>query len=248
MSTKQILEDFLRKHGLTSVVNFRYGADDSTRVILEIQAKAFRPRASRGFTSTRQLTHLTNRLAKNDVSLTWVIVGTGEMQDLAEALQKQLQFLFGPSLTVTSLSTLGSATTTIIIQTSESRLISSKYQGIRQFCEMLLNGYGVRDVEVIMEDGEEIPSDLMILRRIKILSPVSSDALAEKLIPSTDRNSPTVKILSGKLDTLRKKGMLLRREDGKYVLTLKGIWACGGATTRNSSDVARALVLGRRKW
>lgn len=49
------------------------------------------------------------------------------------------------------------------------------------------------------------------------------------------------------LDALRKGGLLLRKKDGTYVATLAGLAALGRSTSKSSSDVRRALVLGQRR-
>ena len=91
------------------------------------------------------------------------------------------------------------------------------------------------------------PTDMEILRAIKIASPVAIDELSEKLsgggAPMIDR-----KWLSARLDALRKKNLIHRTNGGKYLLTELALSLVPVNRTRKSSDVIRALHLARRKW
>ena len=91
------------------------------------------------------------------------------------------------------------------------------------------------------------PSDFEVLRVMKTLQPCSISDLAESLGPSADHPT-TGRRLSSVVDTLRRRGLLLRRDDGLFVLTAVGLSLIPSRRDRTSSDVVRALALGRRRW
>jgi len=94
---------------------------------------------------------------------------------------------------------------------------------------------------------KELPSNVVLLRVIKILAPAELDEIRSKLEgDGFDVGLP--KWLEGKLDILRKEGFLLRQKDGSYVLTDVGLRLTPHGAFRSSSDIERALFLGRKKW
>ncbi|WP_143285979.1 hypothetical protein [Burkholderia pseudomallei] len=89
------------------------------------------------------------------------------------------------------------------------------------------------------------PTVVAILVQAKILSPATLNdvytALAQNFwMPSEDW-------LSTKLDTLRKKGYLLRDRDGRFHVTELGLLTVPHGRRASSTDVVRALRLSRRK-
>ena len=91
------------------------------------------------------------------------------------------------------------------------------------------------------------PSFSVILRSAKRLSPVGVDDL-RNLLEELGFIVPTAGWLESKLDTLRRRNLLVRLKTGQYVLSESGLIAVPITKTRNSSDIERALALGRGKW
>jgi hypothetical protein len=86
-----------------------------------------------------------------------------------------------------------------------------------------------------------------ILRAIKIVAPIDEAGLSALLVEK-GYSIPPVAWLKKKLDILRKRGMVIRRGDGKYTLSAGGVESVPCGKMRTSSDVERALALGRKKW
>ncbi len=103
--------------------------------------------------------------------------------------------------------------------------------------------------DIIVENIEEmykLPSKLAILRVIKKKAPIKfntiRDDLQEKGFLSREN------LLKNKLDEMRKKDMIIHTE-GQYILTGKGLSILPITKDRyHSSDIERALELGKRKW
>jgi hypothetical protein len=91
------------------------------------------------------------------------------------------------------------------------------------------------------------PSFSVILRSAKRLAPVGVDKLYN-LLEGLGFVVPTPGWLESKLDTLRRRNLLVRLKNGLYVLSESGLVAVPITKTRNSSDIERALALGRVKW
>ena len=93
----------------------------------------------------------------------------------------------------------------------------------------------------------QTPSLIVLLAAIKATAPADLDsirqALRERDYPLDDEDW-----LRKKLDLLRKRDLLVRRHDGRYALTEQALASLSVRTSRASSDVTRALALGRRNW
>lgn len=108
------------------------------------------------------------------------------------------------------------------------------------------SGMSLGDVYIIGASGNS-PTKAVILKEAKIRSPVSVKSLGAALVKA-GFDVPGDRWLRGKLDLLRKDGLLLWRQDSTYVLSEKGLESVPLVRSRNGSDVARALVLARKKW
>jgi hypothetical protein len=108
--------------------------------------------------------------------------------------------------------------------------------------------YGTTLRQLHFGDQEpSVPTPIAILKAIKVLAPVDVHKL-ETVLKTANATLPSASWLWGKLDLLRKQGLILRRHDGQYVATSSGLAVIPHTKSRTSSDVQRALVLGRRKW
>lgn len=111
---------------------------------------------------------------------------------------------------------------------------------IRRFLSQL----GIEDQIITFKAEKNHPSPTACLRVLRRYAPCSPEALTELLqLPGFDTMTlPEVRRL---LDTARRKGQVIRREDGKYILTLQCLMDLGSSRNRFSPDVSRALALRR---
>lgn len=107
--------------------------------------------------------------------------------------------------------------------------------------EIEISGFNWVNVE------EKVPSLLQILMLIKVYQPIKNDEIVAKLL---DKGFYSVdeKWISAKLDQLRKKRTVIRQKGGTYTMCSKGLSVIPQAYGKNSSDVVRALALGRNRW
>ncbi len=103
---------------------------------------------------------------------------------------------------------------------------------------------GIGDAIVKFNTEKNYPSPTACLRVLRRYAPCSAEELARKLhLPGFDQMS--LGEVQRFLDTTRRKGLAARREDGKYILTLKCLMELGSSRDRFSPDVSRALALRR---
>ena len=92
----------------------------------------------------------------------------------------------------------------------------------------------------------DLPTLPYILKTIKIHQPIDLKSLAE--IITTNYPSANNKWINRSLDKLRKSKFLIREKSGYYQLCEQGLVAVPSQASSSSSDVVRALALGKRKW
>lgn len=119
-------------------------------------------------------------------------------------------------------------------------------QKINEFTQNFLKQVGYKDVLVRCRHLRNLPSPTACLRVLRKHSPCSPDALTQLLhLPGFDAMTSTeVRRL---LDTARRKGQVVRRADGSYILSLQCLMELGSSRDRYSPDISRALVLRRLK-
>ena len=99
--------------------------------------------------------------------------------------------------------------------------------------------------EVVLPQLPEA-STTAILRAVKVHAPASLAVVNQDLL-RRGFSCPSEKWLSYKLDSARKRGLLQRDHDGRFILTSDGLEVVPWSRTASSSDVDRMLSLARRK-
>lgn len=97
-----------------------------------------------------------------------------------------------------------------------------------------------------LNSPSELPTLIVLLRSLKKLQPINLSNLTVEMQASY--KSVTERWINHKLDQLRKKGLILRQHNELYVLTDNALRAIPATNRRTSSDIDRALALGRRRW
>jgi len=92
----------------------------------------------------------------------------------------------------------------------------------------------------------DLPTTPFLLRVVKIEQPVVLDRLVE--IVRENYQAVDERWIRHKFDKLRKKELIIRGRSGYYALTQKALNLVPTSYMSSSSDVDRALALGRRKW
>lgn len=110
--------------------------------------------------------------------------------------------------------------------------------------QRFLNQLEVDEAIVKFNAEKNYPSPTACLRILRRNAPCSVEELTQHLhLPGFDPiGLADVKRF---LETARRKGQVIRREDGKYILTLQCLMTLGSKRNRFSPDVSRALALPR---
>ncbi len=109
---------------------------------------------------------------------------------------------------------------------------------------LCLKQVGFEFLEIASTKNESLPSKLVCLRAIRLMSPVLAGDLIKKL-KSDGFVVPSDEWMNRRLDALRKSGQIVRETTGRYMLTLAGLQGLGSRKDRNSPDVARMLAVAR---
>lgn len=121
---------------------------------------------------------------------------------------------------------------------------------IKDYLITLASDSGLKLGEVIFFTLEtEYPSEIEILRAIKLHQPITVDDLKMKL---HDYPNISMQWLKRALDRLRKDKFIIWQNQGNfrgcYALTNEGLKIVPAGKSYYSSDIERALALAERKW
>ncbi|MCB1054474.1 MAG: hypothetical protein KDD11_03055 [Acidobacteria bacterium] len=124
---------------------------------------------------------------------------------------------------------------------------AAKIRDLKSMVKSFFSLYGRSEVLLGFVDFLGEPGTLPILRAIKIEAPVSLRRLVEAL-SRKGFMVPSESWLRTRLDTLRRKRLLVWSKGGSYSLSEAGLRVVRHGVGKRSSDVERVLALGRRKW
>lgn len=136
----------------------------------------------------------------------------------------------------------------------ETRLDAQVAQIASSVCTEFLGliGRSLGELCVLGADAV-LPSPPMLLKAVKVLQPVGLQAIAQA-VRQAGFESASERWLRNQLDSLRRHKFLqfVRTEgdaaDGEYVLTAAGLASIPSKLGKESSDIARALALARKRW
>lgn len=242
----QALQDFLKKRQAKYVADIRLRASDGT-VLIYVSSSDIGKKAGEGKTSMRQLNYLSRAIKKELKLDAEILIYRGEEQHKFESgLCALLKENFGEAVADCYVSLPEENFAEIWIDLTDFRLANSD-----AFRSKIVNYVELfnKKLRFIHWSGakKEKPSNAAILRAVKTAAPASIDDISQH-IELKGLFVPSLEWLNAKLDLLRKNGMLLCQHDKTYVMTDKGLSLVPHGHFRSSSDIERALALGRREW
>ncbi|WP_386175276.1 hypothetical protein [Sulfitobacter sp. R86518] len=115
-------------------------------------------------------------------------------------------------------------------------------EAVEASARRFLSELGINDVIVKFKADQNFLSNTACLRILRRNSPCSAEELVQYLVrPGFDQMS--LDDVRRFLDTARRKGLVIRRHDKKYIVTLKCLMDLGSSRDRFSPDISRALAL-----
>jgi hypothetical protein len=242
LNEKEIV-DFLQKRGLSFLPSPRFNASSNT-LILDVPIDMICEKVERHKTSRRQLAGLRATLQRQfDVSVLFAYRASSQLLNIEVGLQSLLQRKFEDKVSdlVLSFPSATQVDATIFLSTDGDD------GSIRKFVTEYLQTGGFAKLAVeIVGVSRPLPSLAAILRSVKVHAPVDLDQLMSELARRKYR-CPDKRWLSGRLDVVRKKGLVIRLSTGAYALSADGLAVVPFSADRSSSDIERILALARRK-
>ena len=113
--------------------------------------------------------------------------------------------------------------------------IQSTVHDYMRLCELNLR-------DIVFVGNQNLPTPTAILRTLRILAPASPETI-EKALAQRGFVVPNQTWLNQKLDRIRKVGLVVRRKDGRYFLSVTGLSSLGTSKGREGADVRRALAV-----
>jgi hypothetical protein len=242
------LREFLADRGIDFISDIQANRTPPVDFALSIPGDRIAELAGKGQISRRQM-KLTQSSVRKELGLQieWIVTPSRRTSSMEAALLELLEGRYPGAVSAVYISALKIAPVSIWIERNPSDRTRPELASLKSVVEQFLKLYGVEAPSVMDGDSEDYPSNPMIMRKLKVHAPVTTERLAEAL-RSAGLTISDLRSLQSKLDTLRKQGLLVRSNAGEYCLTELALGVVPHGKSRSSSDVERALALGRRKW
>ncbi len=243
-----LLKEFLAAKGIDFVSEIRASRTPPFDFALCVPGERIANMAGQGQISRRQMKLLQTAAKKEcGLEIEWVVTPNEKTSAVETALLELLATRFPGAVNAVFISSLKSEPVSVWLDRNPQYEAPPDLSALREVAEQLLKLYGVAMFLVMDGAGADTPTNPMILRRLKIVAPATTEQLAEAL-SAAGATIPETRWLQSKLDTLRKQGFVARSNAGTYCLTELGLSLVPHSRNRSSSDIDRALALGRRKW
>jgi hypothetical protein len=242
------LTSFLKEHGMDFVSNVKASHSTPTDFVLFVPGDRVAAKTGKGMTSHRQM-KLLQQAAKHELGLDveWIVTPGQQAAALEAALQQLIEAHHPGAVGAVYISSPKVVPVSVWVETKANAQNPPQLAVLKALVEKFLKLYDIADPLVMYGDSENLPSNPTILRKLKIHAPLTTEQLAGFLVSSRSV-IPNARWLQTRLDALRKRGLVVRSPEGQYSLTEFGLEIVPYGKTRSSSDIERALALGRRKW
>ena len=138
----------------------------------------------------------------------------------------------------------------LAVSSEHSKLTKTTRDRIAEAASSLGKPLGIESLQLeISGHGHSTINDALVIREALRVAPVNAESLAIVMSDSEkiDRTFTTAEA-GVMLDRLRRKGLLVWQESGKYAPTQQALYLYSSPKSKRSSDVMRALELGRKRW
>jgi hypothetical protein len=242
------LRDFLAGRGVDFLSEVKANRTPPIDFALFVAGDRVAERAGKGQISHRQMKLLQRDVKKHlGLEVEWIVTAGQQTTAMEVALHELLEARYPGAASAVYISSPKIVPVSVWIEPSPKAKNRPEMAHLKTVCAQFLKLFGIEGSVVMYGESEDLPSNPMILRNLKINAPVTTERLADQL-RSMRSIIPNVRWLQGKLDTLRKEGLVTRSNEGDYSLTELGLGIVPYGKHRSSSDIERALALGRRRW
>jgi hypothetical protein len=243
------IRDFLQERRFSYIEDIHFRTSDDTAIVYILET-AIGTRVTKNTTSKRQLKYLQKAIKEElGINVEFLLHRGAEQDQLEADLNRLFKKNFGRIIRDSFISFPEHNSVEIWLDLEDVPLVRSRLQeDMVQTAIQYLELFDLKLAGLHLTGlGRELPSKIVILRAVKASAPSTIDDI-KRFLESNGFAVPSFPWLNGKLDVLRKNKMLIRQEDGSYVMTEIGLRFVPHGAFRSSSDIERALVLGRKKW
>lgn len=240
------IQQYLASRGLEYVTPVTLSPSSETLVI-EVPRDRLGETASNDKTSRRQLTFIAKAIEKKFGRRVIVTIRDAQaLDDIGIALRAVLKREFPKVVADVHVSFINSSAAVVWVE-SATIADPSVVKGIERATGRELSEFGVacQAFDVVAPLLPE-PSTTAILRSVKVHAPAALGTIIADL-GRRGFSCPSQSWLSYKLDSARKRGLVVRDPVGRFALTGKGLDVVPWNRSASSSDVERMLTLARRK-
>ncbi|WP_395741323.1 hypothetical protein [Prosthecobacter sp.] len=247
-SKRNELMRFLKKRHIDFISDIRGNRPPPVDFAVFIPSDRISSLAQPGHISKRQLTNFQRYLrSKLGIAIEWIEESGQRSTAMEAALFELLDLKYPGRYREVFISALGSKPVCVWLEPSTPEVENPTLEEVKVAVQTFMGLYNVSDF--VVDDGASasLPSGPTILRKVKVHAPVTREILAEQLVLAGS-TVPDIRWLQRRLDKLRKQGLVHREVSGDYSLTEAALSTVPHGRGRTSSDIERALALGRRKW
>ena len=239
----QIVEDFLKRKNIKYVSSCSFIEDEDT-LIINIPIDFL----SSGATTPRKIENLKKSLAERFETR---VIDSVIQSDKSSSIQSGIESIINEKILPNNydLSLIFQSAGEILVflklkNSIESEAILKIEENVKKYFDILkIKKFNIETIK----NSKNPPTLTAILRSAKKIAPFLTAEIIKEL-EARSFDLPSEKWMNKQLDSARKKGLIFRRPDGKYVLTYRGVLLTPTTKNRNSIDVERVLYLANKKW
>lgn len=223
---------------------------DDCDILITVKSDHIKEKKDKFNTSLAQMNVIKSVIKKKyEINICWIIAQGEKQEAYATAIKSVLESDYPNIFESITISSTYYDPVWIWIYTKKGVQTPPSEKELTNTIRSISKNFKVKEPIIYYEVQNKLPSNPEILLVLKIYSPINIELLKSKL-ESKEYYIPSVEWLKTKVETLRKKGLIVWAQNSmKYTLSLPAhSLFTYSANKKNSPDVLRALELGKRKW
>jgi hypothetical protein len=241
------MRQWLRSRRFPGGVSILDGSREK-EVMVFVPSSCLGPKAGPNRTSPRQMAHL-KRIAARDLGLYVNFKVTMDEADI-EGMEAGLNALFRRGLPNRELHcflsiSLGGQVDLWVDEPSGGLISQKELEDLRAIAADYLEKANLF-LHGVHLGGSSLPSTAIVLRSVKVVQPATLESVTGEISRQGFASVPP-RWVKAQLDRLRRRGLVIWQR-GAYSITSAGLLILPVSRGRLSSDVDRALALGKRRW
>jgi hypothetical protein len=241
MPNEAELQQFLREHEIPFSGCVAGDGLDQRRFYVFVEVN--RDRNNLQTPTNSKLNQIRDTLKLKGLEVDFILIDE-QLHNIEVGIRATLIHSFGSLIRNVFISSDGKTADIWLVQ--KRQISDNELSAIQKRLDVFLQNFDLSRGSIYRTNNENTPSKTACIKVLRRISPADLNSFIDAL-RENGFTVPSESWMSHMADSLRKSGLIIRLNSGKYALSLGGLTVLGSAKNAKSPDISRLLALARSR-